>query len=212
MYFQVFHVCHHDGTQDSYLCPNGTLFNQKYFVCDWWYNFNCEDAPFFYPVNAALSYTGIPFHDPKQIQLALQRPSRRAVEQDTQEKRIRRRRPSKRGPPQQRIRRQKNSARGSSKLPASLNQRQPNLPSSPSHGSLNLPVHRRQVPSSLLQTYSQLPTARSPYQASPSAVLQTIHNATSPAKLPPIAGAIHESQLSSPDDESEQKQDSGAVS
>ncbi|KAF2367667.1 Chitin binding domain [Trinorchestia longiramus] len=60
---QVFHVCHHDGTQDSYLCPNGTIFNQKYFVCDWWYNFNCEDAPFFYPVNAALSYAPLTLHD-----------------------------------------------------------------------------------------------------------------------------------------------------
>ena len=54
---QVFHVCHHDGRQDSFLCPNGTVFNQKYFVCDWWYNFNCEDAPFFYPVNAVIGYS-----------------------------------------------------------------------------------------------------------------------------------------------------------
>ncbi|XP_018016224.1 uncharacterized protein LOC108672967 isoform X2 [Hyalella azteca] len=61
---QVFHVCHHDGTQDSYLCPNGTVFNQKYFVCDWWYNFNCEDAPFFYPVNAALSFAALSLHQP----------------------------------------------------------------------------------------------------------------------------------------------------
>ena len=59
---QVFHVCHHDGRQDSFLCPNGTVFNQKYFVCDWWYNFNCEDAPFFYPVNAALGHPGVPLH------------------------------------------------------------------------------------------------------------------------------------------------------
>ena len=59
---QVFHVCHRDGRQDSFLCPNGTVFNQKYFVCDWWYNFPCEDAPFFYPVNAVLGHPGVPLH------------------------------------------------------------------------------------------------------------------------------------------------------
>ncbi|ROT76068.1 hypothetical protein C7M84_005349, partial [Penaeus vannamei] len=59
---QVFHICHRNGRQDSFLCPNGTVFNQKYFVCDWWYNFACEDAPFFYPVNAAIGHPGVPLH------------------------------------------------------------------------------------------------------------------------------------------------------
>lgn len=59
---QVFHICHRSGRQDSFLCPNGTIFNQKYFVCDWWYNFACEDAPFFYPVNAAIGHPGVPLH------------------------------------------------------------------------------------------------------------------------------------------------------
>ncbi|KAK7085962.1 hypothetical protein SK128_013562, partial [Halocaridina rubra] len=59
---QVFHICHRNGRQDSFLCPNGTIFNQKYFVCDWWYNFQCEDAPFFYPVNAAIGQPGVPLH------------------------------------------------------------------------------------------------------------------------------------------------------
>ncbi|XP_063865299.1 proteoglycan 4-like isoform X1 [Scylla paramamosain] len=59
---QVFHICHRSGRQDSFLCPNGTVFNQKYFVCDWWYNFACEDAPFFYPVNAAIGQPGVPLH------------------------------------------------------------------------------------------------------------------------------------------------------
>merc|ERR1711936_791474 len=31
---QVFHICQEDGTQDSFLCPNGTVFNQMFFVCD----------------------------------------------------------------------------------------------------------------------------------------------------------------------------------
>ncbi|XP_050731845.1 uncharacterized protein LOC127006254 [Eriocheir sinensis] len=38
---QVFHFCHPDGRQDSFLCPNGTVFSQQYFVCDWWYNVDC---------------------------------------------------------------------------------------------------------------------------------------------------------------------------
>ena len=24
------------------LCPNGTLYNQQYFVCDWWFNVDCS--------------------------------------------------------------------------------------------------------------------------------------------------------------------------
>ena len=27
--FQVYHYCHFDGRQDSFLCANGTVFNQK---------------------------------------------------------------------------------------------------------------------------------------------------------------------------------------
>ena len=28
----------------GYLCPNGTLFNQQYFVCDWWFNVDCSQV------------------------------------------------------------------------------------------------------------------------------------------------------------------------
>ncbi len=28
----------------TFLCPNGTIFNQEYFICDWWFNVNCPDA------------------------------------------------------------------------------------------------------------------------------------------------------------------------
>ena len=24
------------------LCPNGTLYNQQYFICDWWFNVDCS--------------------------------------------------------------------------------------------------------------------------------------------------------------------------
>ena len=28
----------------SFLCPNGTIFNQEYFICDWWFNVDCAEA------------------------------------------------------------------------------------------------------------------------------------------------------------------------
>ena len=38
---QAYHVCLHDVNLEalrpvSFLCPNGTIFNQEIFVCDWW--------------------------------------------------------------------------------------------------------------------------------------------------------------------------------
>ena len=43
---QTFHVCANLGDGDltkySLLCPNGTLFNQQYFICDWWFNVDCS--------------------------------------------------------------------------------------------------------------------------------------------------------------------------
>ncbi|KAL7648915.1 UNVERIFIED_CONTAM: hypothetical protein RMT77_000850 [Armadillidium vulgare] len=51
---QVFHICQEDGRLDSFLCPNGTLFNQKYFVCDWWYNVDCSSSAQFYGLNAEI--------------------------------------------------------------------------------------------------------------------------------------------------------------
>ena len=45
---QVFHICTADGLgglgKYSFLCPNGTIFNQNYFICDWWFNFDCAEA------------------------------------------------------------------------------------------------------------------------------------------------------------------------
>merc|ERR1712123_239907 len=52
---QVFHICTADGAgglaKYSLLCPNGTLFNQNYFVCDWWFNFDCSTAEELYSLN-----------------------------------------------------------------------------------------------------------------------------------------------------------------
>ena len=52
---QVFHICGNDGngglTKYSFLCPNGTIFNQNYFICDWWFNFDCAEAEDLYSIN-----------------------------------------------------------------------------------------------------------------------------------------------------------------
>ena len=46
---QAFHICAPDGSSSllkySFLCPNGTLFNQQYFICDWWFNVDCSQVP-----------------------------------------------------------------------------------------------------------------------------------------------------------------------
>merc|ERR1712130_413103 len=52
---QVFHICTADGagglSKYSFLCPNGTIFNQNYFICDWWFNFDCSTAEDLYSLN-----------------------------------------------------------------------------------------------------------------------------------------------------------------
>lgn len=52
---QVFHICTGDGqgglAKYSFLCPNGTIFNQNYFICDWWFNFDCSEAADLYSLN-----------------------------------------------------------------------------------------------------------------------------------------------------------------
>ncbi|XP_021913110.1 uncharacterized protein LOC110826614 [Zootermopsis nevadensis] len=51
---QAYHVCH-DGREGhqgaTFLCSNGTLFNQQEFTCDWWYNVNCAEAQTHYSLN-----------------------------------------------------------------------------------------------------------------------------------------------------------------
>merc|ERR1711994_60349 len=57
---QAFHICTADGqgglAKYSFLCPNGTILNQNYLVCDWWFNFDCTEAEAIAEeVNAALA-------------------------------------------------------------------------------------------------------------------------------------------------------------
>lgn len=49
--FQVWHWCLPSGQQFSFLCPNGTVFNQAVRVCDWWFNVDCPHSPDLYSIN-----------------------------------------------------------------------------------------------------------------------------------------------------------------
>ncbi|GBO13862.1 hypothetical protein AVEN_32772-1 [Araneus ventricosus] len=40
-----------DGRNASFLCVNGTIFHQRFFVCDWWFHFECGKAPNMYELN-----------------------------------------------------------------------------------------------------------------------------------------------------------------
>lgn len=44
---QVFHICE-GGKKISFLCPNGTIFQQTDLICDWWFRVNCASSPDYY--------------------------------------------------------------------------------------------------------------------------------------------------------------------
>ncbi|XP_023311614.1 mucin-5AC-like [Anoplophora glabripennis] len=48
---QVFHICE-EGKKISFLCPNGTIFEQADLICEWWYKVNCTNAPSLYQESA----------------------------------------------------------------------------------------------------------------------------------------------------------------
>jgi len=52
---QTFHICANDGIggllKYTFLCPNGTIFNQQYFICDWWFNVDCSLTEEYYYLN-----------------------------------------------------------------------------------------------------------------------------------------------------------------
>ncbi|KAI8040024.1 hypothetical protein M5D96_007449 [Drosophila gunungcola] len=51
---QAFRICAHTARTPQgfgFLCPNGTLFSQKNFVCDWYRNVNCDDSERYYEMN-----------------------------------------------------------------------------------------------------------------------------------------------------------------
>lgn len=76
---QVWHYCKTDGLLDSFLCPNGTIYNQENRVCEWWFNVNCEDNDKFARVNEDLYI--IPEPDIQQYQKVEQRMYRQQEQQ-----------------------------------------------------------------------------------------------------------------------------------
>ena len=68
---QVFHICVDQGragmSKYSFLCPNGTIFNQEVTVCDWWFNVDCSTTEDFYGLNdeiAAERQASLQFSNP----------------------------------------------------------------------------------------------------------------------------------------------------
>jgi len=53
---QPWHQCLGDR-QWTFLCPNGTIFNQEIFTCVWWFDFDCETAEDFFSLNEGLYET-----------------------------------------------------------------------------------------------------------------------------------------------------------
>merc|ERR1712095_119149 len=57
---QGYHVCIQDPENEeelypvSFLCPNGTIFNQEIFTCEWWFNVDCSMATNYYSKNEGL--------------------------------------------------------------------------------------------------------------------------------------------------------------
>jgi len=50
---QAWHQCLGDNMW-SFLCPNGTIFNQQIFTCVWWFDFDCQEAEGLYGLNEEL--------------------------------------------------------------------------------------------------------------------------------------------------------------
>ena len=52
---QMFHVCTKDAsgglTKNSQICPIGSIFSQKFMVCDWWYKVDCSATESFYKMS-----------------------------------------------------------------------------------------------------------------------------------------------------------------
>nr|CAD7404948.1 unnamed protein product [Timema cristinae] len=79
---QAFHICSNNKTYD-FLCPNGTVFHQQYFVCVWWDQFDCGLTQSLYGLNEFIyDYSIIGSQQPQDPapppipgQVGLQRPS-----------------------------------------------------------------------------------------------------------------------------------------
>ncbi|KAK8727082.1 hypothetical protein OTU49_009930, partial [Cherax quadricarinatus] len=54
---QAFHICNVVEIK-SFLCPNGSIFNQQHFTCEWWSSVQCETSPDFYSLNNHIGIVG----------------------------------------------------------------------------------------------------------------------------------------------------------
>lgn len=56
---QVYHVCSAQGSpvKNSFLCNNGSIFNQERFVCDWWLNVDCPNSERSFDLNLEIGKT-----------------------------------------------------------------------------------------------------------------------------------------------------------
>uniref|UniRef100_A0A0K2T9S1 Chitin-binding type-2 domain-containing protein n=2 Tax=Lepeophtheirus salmonis TaxID=72036 RepID=A0A0K2T9S1_LEPSM len=44
-------MCQVGGRQNTFICPVGTLFDQRYLVCNWSNQVNCRNSVEFYNIN-----------------------------------------------------------------------------------------------------------------------------------------------------------------
>jgi len=54
---KMFHFCESNGMNSTFFCPPQTLFNQRFFVCDWYYNVDCSASESFYSLNKDIYIT-----------------------------------------------------------------------------------------------------------------------------------------------------------
>jgi Chitin binding Peritrophin-A domain len=69
---QAFHVCNGDDSPpQSFLCPNGTIFNQEVFACEWWNNVDCSTSESYYAKNSEIGVV-IPYKGERTSLLKVQ--------------------------------------------------------------------------------------------------------------------------------------------
>ena len=84
---QLFHVCGRRGQKFSFLCPAGTIFNQNFLTCDFWYNFDCSRAESLYGVNRR-NQVSIVFRCYQTFPSKIFRQNEKIMREDTLEARI----------------------------------------------------------------------------------------------------------------------------
>ncbi|GFX92880.1 chitin-binding type-2 domain-containing protein [Trichonephila clavipes] len=57
---QVYYQCSDKSRVQSFLCPNGTVFNQATFVCEWWHNVDCSKSEQHFAKNNELYKPNLP--------------------------------------------------------------------------------------------------------------------------------------------------------